>query len=227
MTKADIVSKNMSLIKSCVSNQIFRHQGFPLVFRSDKRMLEDELTQELVLSLMEMPSPKLYDLHKSGHLNAWLTKVLHVWLSVPNAQFAKQFFNFSDRSVRLDGFTEYSEIEPDKRMTMNSKKSRPSLKELKECLNVEPDMFSESDIDLVIKAVNELEPSDRNLFLCWITAGSSLNFCRGMWKAEDRKEDKVLRKEFMRIDRKTLDSKIESIKSRLKTRINELRRWEH
>ena len=228
MKNAEIVTQNLDLIKACVSNQVFKHKNSPLVYKSDRKFLEDELTQEIVFQLLEMPNKKLNKILKDGRLNAWLTRVIILSLTSPTAPFYKQFFKFRNNCVEPWEFLEH-DSEPNQKISKTKWKSyKPSFKELKECLVENPDeLFMETDQDLLIKAINELEPSDRNLLLCWVSSGSSLNFCRGMWNIGGKNEDRALRKEFLRIDRKVLDVKVQEIISRLRARINELRRWEH
>ena len=227
MKNSEIVTQNLDLIKACVSNQVFKHKNSPLVYKSDRKFLEDELTQEIVFQLLEMPNKKLNKILKDGRLNAWLTRVVILSLTSPTAPFYKQFFKFRNNCVEPWEFLDH-DSEPNQKISVKSKRWKPSFKELKDCLNVGTDeTFMESDQDLLIKAINELEPSDRNLFLCWVSSGSSLNFCRGMWNIGGKNEDRALRKEFLRIDRKVLDMKVQEILSRLRARINELRRWEH
>ena len=227
MKNAEIVTQNLDLIKACVSNQVFKHKNSPLVYKSDRKFLEDELTQEIVFQLLEMPNKKLNKILKDGRLNAWLTRVIILSLTSPTAPFYKQFFKFIDNCAQPYEGMKYDD-EPNQKISVKSKRWKPSFKELKECLVVETDeTFMETDQDLLIKAINELEPTDRNLLLCWVSSGSSLNFCRGMWNIGGKKEDRALRKQFLRIDRKTLDVKVQEIISRLRARINELRRWEH
>ena len=227
MKNSEIVSQNLDLIKTCVSNQMFKHRNSPLVHMSDRKFLKDELTQELVLQMLEMPNKKLNKIFKDGRLNAWLTRVIILSLTSPTAPFYKQFFKFIDNCAQPYEGMEY-DSEPNQKILVKSKRWKPSFKELKECLVVGTDeLFMESDTELVIKATNELDPSDRNLLLCWVSSGSSLNFCRGMWNIGGKNEDRALRKQFLRIDRKVLDTKVQEIISRLRARINELRRWEH
>ena len=227
MKNSEIVTQNLDLIEACVSNQMFKHRNSPLVHKSDSKFLKDELTQELVLQMLEMPNKKLNKIFKDGRLNAWLTRVIILSLTSPTAPFYKQFFKFIDNCAEPYEGMKYDD-EPVQKISVKSKRWKPSFKELKECLVVDHDeTFMESDTELVIKAINELEPTDRNLLLCWVSSGSSLNFCRGMWNIGGKNEDRALRKEFLRIDRKVLDAKVQEIISRLKARINELRRWEH
>ena len=227
MKNSEIVAQNLDLIKTCVSNQMFKHRNSPLVHKSDRKFLKDELTQELVLQMLEMPNKKLNKIFKDGRLNAWLTRVIILSLTSPTAPFYKQFFKFIDNCAQPYEGMEY-DSEPNQKILVKSKRWKPSFKELKECLVVGTDeLFMETDTELVIKATNELDPSDRNLLLCWVSSGSSLNFCRGMWNIGGKNEDRALRKQFLRIDRKVLDTKVQEIISRLRARINELRRWEH
>lgn len=227
MKNSEIVAQNLDLIKTCVSNQMFKHRNSPLVHKSDRKFLKDELTQELVLQMLEMPNKKLNKIFKDGRLNAWLTRVIILSLTSPTAPFYKQFFKFIDNCAQPYEGMEY-DSEPNQKILVKSKRWKPSFKELKECLVVGTDeLFMETDTELVIKATNELDPSDRNLLLCWVSSGSSLNFCRGMWNIGGKNEDRALRKQFLRVDRKVLDTKVQEIISRLRARINELRRWEH
>lgn len=227
MKNSEIVAQNLDLIKTCVSNQMFKHRNSPLVHMSDRKFLKDELTQELVLQMLEMPNKKLNKIFKDGRLNAWLTRVIILSLTSPTAPFYKQFFKFIDNCAQPYEGMEY-DSEPNQKILVKSKRWKPSFKELKECLVVGTDeLFMETDTELVIKATNELDPSDRNLLLCWVSSGSSLNFCRGMWNIGGKNEDRALRKQFLRVDRKVLDTKVQEIISRLRARINELRRWEH
>ena len=227
MKNSEIVAQNLDLIKTCVSNQMFKHRNSPLVHKSDRKFLKDELTQELVLQMLEMPNKKLNKIFKDGRLNAWLTRVIILSLTSPTAPFYKQFFKFIDNCAQPYEGMEY-DSEPNQKILVKSKRWKPSFKELKECLVVGTDeLFMETDTELVIKATNELDPTDRNLLLCWVSSGSSLNFCRGMWNIGGKNEDRALRKQFLRVDRKVLDTKVQEIISRLRARINELRRWEH